>query len=192
MVDEADLDITTPARGTEVFCKRPLVEFGVGAFDAAFFEELSSLSLDVSQVSTDSDEETVVEIGASCKSPSFGTAYEITFLALPDVALRYWTAIIGPNCILIKINEIGFPSWINVVWKYILQVVLSIPVDSGQVVVNLRTGGVDAFSIGVDVKVVGAGKSDAELGGTKGTIVTPLCRTDPSDVGNGETYLVCT
>ena len=192
MVDEADLDITTPARGTEVFCKRPLIEFGVGTFDAAFFEELSSLSLDVSQVGTNADEKSVIEIGTSSKSPSFRTAYEITFLPLPDIPLRYRTAIVGFGFILIKFDEIGFPSWINVVRKHVLQVVLSKAIDSGQVVVNLRTGRVEAFSIGVDVIVVGAGKSDAELGGTKGTVVAPLCRADPANVRDGETYLVCT
>ena len=97
-----------------------MVEVGVGTLDSAFLKELFSFSFNVSQVGTDTDEKAVVEVGTSGKRPSFGTAYEIAFLTLPDVALGYWTAIIGTICVLIKVDEIGLPSWVNIVREHIL------------------------------------------------------------------------
>ena len=77
------------------------------------------------------DEELVEVVGAARKGPFFRTSLEIVLLALPDVALGDGTAVIRTDFILVKVDEIGAPCWIDVVWEGIFKFKLGIPIDLG-------------------------------------------------------------
>ena len=123
MEDETCFHVDTPSGAAEVFSIVPLVEFGVGTFNATFLEGSNAPTFDVRQVNTHAEEEPVVVVGTTRKGPRFRTPLKLAFLTLPDVALGNWTPVVFSHVILIEINEISAPSRIDVVWKNIVQVI---------------------------------------------------------------------
>ena len=116
VVDETDFGVAAPTCRVQVLGKAPFVEVGFGAFNSAFFEYLGAKSFGVRQVKADADEETLVVVGASRKSPGFGTSSVTAFLALPDVALWHGADIIWSK----RVYKIGPPGRIDVIREGVL------------------------------------------------------------------------
>ena len=130
MIDESRFQIETPSCAAEVFPKVPLVEFGVGALNTAFLESPCAPTFDVSNVNAHAEKEPVVIVGTTGKGPRFRTPLELAFLALPNVALRHWAAKVFSRFILVKVNEIGAPSRIDVVGEVVMKIIGGIAIDS--------------------------------------------------------------
>ena len=149
-------------------------------------------TFDVSNVNAHAEKEPVVIVGTTGKGPRFRTPLELAFLALPNVALRHWAAKVFSRFILVKVNEIGAPSRIDVVGEVVMKTIGGIAVDSGKIRVNLRASWINALAKGIHVEVVGAREADAKLGVTQGSEVASLLCTDVAYIGYGEAHPVVT
>lgn len=136
-IEKPYFQIASQCVTAEVLLVVPLVKLRVGTCDSAFCEVLCALPFDVSQVHAYADEELVEVVGTAGKGPFFRTTLEVVLLALPDVALGDRTAVIRTDFILVKVDEIGAPCWIDVVWEGILKLKLGKTIDLGQIRVNL-------------------------------------------------------